>query len=560
METISTLIQMTPIAPFKKNPMHIINSKPNNRSRKSELLDELIQIARSPTEDDKSQVEWKNFEKKLNEYFDDQHLYSCGSSAHKRRRKFFEQPDTNLFCPIHHAVLNNNLFILKKLVDGYGCDINISTLDYDTVLMLAARAGSIWESSPKGTKPEMIEYLLQKISTGNEKAINEQDDEYRTAVKTLLKATVLHFACFSAKDDEECLGMLEILYKKPKGFDNVLVRQGDSEFIRQKDSDNLTAICIAARRSFEQSVGYLLDSYQCSQLDNCCDIELEYGVRSNNEKILEKIYLKHKNCCSQEKNTYKYLLHLAAKFNNNRKVFVGADDSKINDEFDKVSHIINTKYCKDAWDHISAEGYTAVHFAAYYGNNAFIQYIINKVKNWKEHICLPTQNSRKMNILHICVEQSGSILSPPENEKEKSTTIDRNRKYLEICDTILEFKPERDPDYVKELLEAVDNDKNTPLHLAARMKSEDIFDCLLECGGNLNCSNLKDKKEDYIYGVTVPRNWLEQTPLFECAKYSRKSFMEKLLLPREANSSKWKQILDRLKDENQNTCLHIACN
>ncbi|CAF3701144.1 unnamed protein product [Adineta steineri] len=614
METISTLIQMTPIAPFKQNPMHIINSKPNNRSRKSELFDELIEIARSPTEDKKSKVEWENFEKKLNEYFDDQHPYSCGSSAHKRRRKFFQQPDTNLFYPIHHAVLNNNLFILKKLVDDYGCDINIRTLDYDTVLMLAARAESIWKSEAEGKQPKMIEYLLEKISTGNAKAINKTDDEYRTAlhhailhrrfdymkwlikhgadinVKTLLKATALHFACFSAKNDGECLRMLKILYKKPEDSTNELVRQKDSELARQKDSDNLTAICIAARRSFEQSVGYLLDSYQCSQLDNCCDIELEYGVRSNNENILDKIYLKHKNCCSQRKNTYKYLLHLAAKFNNNRKVLIGADDSKINDEFDKVSHKISTKYCKDAWDYISAEGYTPVHIGAHYGNNAFIQYVIKTVKNWEGYVCQPTQNSRKMNVLHICVEQSGPAPSPSENvnnwikydchpmhssrkmnvlhicveqsglasspsenenEKEKST----NSKYLEICHTILSL----DSEYVKKLLQAVDNDKNTPLHLAARMKNEDIFKRLLECGGNLNCSNLKDEKEDYIYGVTVPRNWLEQTPLFECAKYNRTSFMEKLLLPREANSSKWKQILDQLKDENQNTCLHIAC-
>ncbi|CAF3996479.1 unnamed protein product [Adineta steineri] len=484
----------------QQNPMRIINSRPNNRSRKSELFDELIEITRSSREDNTNEVEWENFEKKLNEYFDDQYPYSC--------------------------------------------DINISTLDYDTVLMLAARAGSIWESSPKvrvlptqfhiflnskkGTKPKMIEYLLQKISTDNEEAINEQDDEYRTAlhhailhrrtdymkwlieykadvnVKTLLKATVLHFACFSAKNDEECLIMLKILYKEPEDSKNEIVRQKDSELARQKDSDNLTAVCIAARRSFEQSVGYLLDSYQCSQHDNCCDIELEYGVRSNNKKILDKIYRQHESCTFQGKDTKKYLLHLAAKFNNNREVYTAAGDNDKDLQRDNVSHKISTEYNPDAWKQPNIEGYTPLHIAAHYGNNAFIQ----------------------------------------------------NRKYLEICHTILSLDSKR----VKKLLEAVDNDKNTPLHLAARMKSEDIFDRLLECGGNLNCSNLKDKKEDYIYGVTVPRNWLEQTPLFECAKYNRKSFMEKLLLPREANSSKWKQILDRLKDENQNTCLHIACN
>jgi hypothetical protein len=59
--------------------------------------------------------------RKLNEYFDDQHPYSCAKSALKRRRDFFQQSDTNLLHPIHHAVLNNNLFVLRKLVDEFGC-------------------------------------------------------------------------------------------------------------------------------------------------------------------------------------------------------------------------------------------------------------------------------------------------------------------------------------------------------------------------------------------------------------------------------------------------------
>jgi hypothetical protein len=58
---------------------------------------------------------------KLNEYFDDQHPDSCVKSALKRRRDFFQQSDTRLLYPIHHAVLNNNLFVLRKLVDKYRC-------------------------------------------------------------------------------------------------------------------------------------------------------------------------------------------------------------------------------------------------------------------------------------------------------------------------------------------------------------------------------------------------------------------------------------------------------
>ncbi|CAF1492509.1 unnamed protein product [Adineta steineri] len=110
----------------------------------------------------------------------------------------------------------------------------------------------------------------------------------------------------------------------------------------------------------------------------------------------------------------------------------------------------------------------------------------------------------------------------------------------------------------KTLLQAGDSDKNTPLHIAARMKNEEIFEYLLKRGRELKISSSKGKEENNIYGVTEPRNWLGQTPLFECAKYNRKSFMEKLL-SEQPNSSKWTKILDQLKDQNQMTCLHIAC-
>jgi hypothetical protein len=64
---------------------------------------------------------------KLGDYFDDkQPLTGCGQYfKRQRRRKFFEQPDTNLLCAIHHAVLHNNLYVLKQLVDQWGCGKNV---------------------------------------------------------------------------------------------------------------------------------------------------------------------------------------------------------------------------------------------------------------------------------------------------------------------------------------------------------------------------------------------------------------------------------------------------
>src|SRR5690349_17020991 len=107
----------------------------------------------------------------------------------------------------------------------------------------------------------------------------------------MLNATVLHFACFSAKDDAECVKMIEVLTSGSKYFNN--------QIVLQKNHDGLTAVCTAARRSFEQSVEYLLDLYKCSKQDNSCNIELEYGVRSNNVLILDKIYQKHEKCSYQ---------------------------------------------------------------------------------------------------------------------------------------------------------------------------------------------------------------------------------------------------------------------
>jgi ankyrin repeat protein len=119
------------------------------------------------------------------------------------------------------------------------------------------------------------------------------------------------------------------------------------------------------------------------------------------------------------------LLHLAAKFNNNRKVNDGANSGTNNQELDNVSHEISTSYGKDTWNQANAEGHMPVHVAAYYGNNAFIQYVIEKVHNGKDHVLESTQNTRKMNVLHICAEQS--VPSSLENKKDDNKK-DENKK------------------------------------------------------------------------------------------------------------------------------------
>lgn len=116
-----------------------------------------------------------------------------------------------------------------------------------------------------------------------------------------------------------------------------------------------------------------------------------------------------------------------------------------------------------------------------------------------------------------------------------------------------------DYEHVKQLLHAGDNEKNTPLHLAARTNNKDIFQCLLDAGRKLENSNANGKEKDYLYRVTAPRNQTGRTPLHECALYNRTSFIEELLSPKKDDARERKKQLDTSKDDNQMTCLHLAC-
>jgi ankyrin repeat protein len=145
------------------------------------------------------------------------------------------------------------------------------------------------------------------------------------------------------------------------------------------------------------------------------------SAREKSTPIHRYIFMRIVICDFQGKDTKKYLLHLAARFNSNRKVFVGANNKESNQEFDHVSHKISTEYCQDAWDRTSVEGYTPVHIAAHYGNNAFIQYVLGIDDDGQKYICKPTQNGRKMNVLHICAEQS--VPSSSENQKPGNTYV-----------------------------------------------------------------------------------------------------------------------------------------
>jgi ankyrin repeat protein len=100
----------------------------------------------------------------------------------------------------------------------------------------------------------------------------------------------------------------------------------------------------------------------------------------------------------------------------------------------------------------------------------------------------------------------------------------------------------------KKLLETGDNDKNTPLHLAAKYGNVDVFLCLLDHGRPMFGPT---------YGLTEPVNRTNRSSLHECAKYNRLSLIKALLpLPRHFYKT---QLLDTIKDEDEMTSVHFAC-
>ena len=127
-------------------------------------------------------------------------------------------------------------------------------------------------------------------------------------------------------------------------------------------------------------------------------------------------------------------------------------------------------------------------------------------------------------------------------------------KYLEICKLLL--LPTKAGQSLSEeqrtLLNAGDNDKNTPLHLAAKYGSMDVFFYLLEQGRQLN----DQKSPTENYGITEPLNRTDRSPLLECAKHNRLSFIRKWL---PSSNVSTKLLLENTKDQDQMKCIHLAC-
>jgi hypothetical protein len=136
--------------------------------------------------------------------------------------------------------------------------------------------------------------------------------------QSTLKETPLHSACSSARNDEDCLSMLNVLLKtKPPGIAR-LVDTSWHQLVSMFNSSDETAVCLAAKRGFLKSVIYL-NSFghlpEPPEKNDVCQMELECGVRSNDPAILYEMFQKHKSC----------LYKTPSKIKKNKKIVGGSD-------------------------------------------------------------------------------------------------------------------------------------------------------------------------------------------------------------------------------------------
>jgi len=87
------------------------------------------------------------------------------------------------------------------------------------------------------------------------------------------------------------------------------------QLVSMINSSDETAVCLAAKQGFLESVKYLNLPEHSAEKNEVCQIELEYGVRSNNPAILQSMFQKHET----------YLREMSSKVIKNRRIVGGSN-------------------------------------------------------------------------------------------------------------------------------------------------------------------------------------------------------------------------------------------
>ncbi|CAF0917111.1 unnamed protein product [Didymodactylos carnosus] len=381
-----------------------------------------------------------------------------------------------------------------------------------------------------------------------------------------LNATPLHFACFSSRGDDECLKMIKLLFDGAKRKDYIvddgptpsrtfyvvipvdLQKQAEHEQIRQdkkqrnldqyvnmRNSDEQTALTIVTNRGFAECVKELI------KLTNESNLSMESAIKSNNIAILDKYLEKYENSqqalggsgihrlVNVNQKSCLYLLHLACKYNND----------------DILAHICKKDELKEKPEQLSVKddnGYTPVLVAAKYGNNKCIKYLIENhkpdLKIMKEKI-----KNEKKNILHLCAE---NCKIPPPSPPPPPPT--RQNGHIEICKLIIK-------EY-KSLLEDVDYDGNSPLHIACKYGHKDLSEMFLT-------AIIEDNKSK-LQGYLLKKNSKSSTSamggtaLHEATMNGHIDILK--LMFKKMDGIEIKEFLDyQCKNNDGQTLLHMAC-
>ncbi|CAF1212237.1 unnamed protein product [Adineta steineri] len=343
----------------------------------------------------------------------------------------------------------------------YSQDINILTGNGENVLHIAARSSSIWEdntSATGGTDGSSIAFIKELVERGAD--VNHPDDEGRTPLHlavmgnhlpfvnylaiTALRANVLHLAFIPNEQSEsELHDMFQYIMEGPGSIskkEKLPWADKAANFARQHTLDNRTplinAVCHPSITI--DIVTTLIDKMKMAPEDKVQQIQLIMAFEQAAKGRRPKFDHLHPIIQACEPDIIGQLVHFPCR-NNNLKLLQW------------LIHTVeqNRASCKlNALDHA---GYTPLLTAVFYRSKECVEYLL-KLKDKIAGQFINEKNQDGENVLHICAKH---------NKSEDLLEM--------ILDQAASLK----------LHEAVDNNGNLPLHVAAGTSHQNVFEKLL---------------------------------------------------------------------------------
>ncbi|CAF1054871.1 unnamed protein product [Adineta steineri] len=416
----------------------------------------------------KVKEKWWTFYEKLENYIDNKKY---------RKQLVNNLDDKKQWAPLHYAVFMKNKYICNRLAGtkmdlgeltdetldskDFRCDINILTGNGENVLHIAARSSSIWEHNTLaagGNDGSSMAFIKELIKRGAD--VNHPDDEGRTPLHlavmgnhlpfvkylaiTALRANILHLAFIpSGQSESELHDMFKYIMGEPDSdIEEEKLPWADkaANFAQQHTLDNRTplinAVCHPSITA--DIVTTLIDKMKMNPKDQDDQIQLIMAFEQIAKGRSPKFDHLHSIIQACEPDTIGQLVHFPCRYNNLKLLQWLINSAKQ-----------NKKPCKlNASDHA---GYTPLLTAVFYRSKECVEYLL-KLKDTTDNQLINKENQDGENILHICA---------------------KHKKSEDLLDMILDRAASL------ELHEAVDNNGNLPLHVAASTSHKSVFEKLL---------------------------------------------------------------------------------